>query len=99
MVEALGDQLLAGAALADHQHRPVERRGAFAFGARSGWADPEVGHELGRAPRQRANSSVARRPKRLMKNSSRFRSGLIGKSMLRMNEKPIFTERFGWGTR
>ncbi len=28
MVEALGDQLLAGAALADHQHRPVERRGA-----------------------------------------------------------------------
>ena len=28
MVETLGDQLLAGAALADHQHRPVERRGA-----------------------------------------------------------------------
>ena len=28
MVEALGDQLLAGAALADDQHRPVERRGA-----------------------------------------------------------------------
>ena len=27
-MEALGDQLLAGAALADHQHRPVERRGA-----------------------------------------------------------------------
>ena len=28
MVEAFGDQLLAGAALADHQHRPIERRGA-----------------------------------------------------------------------
>jgi hypothetical protein len=28
MVQALGDQLLAGAALADHQHRAVERRGA-----------------------------------------------------------------------
>ena len=28
MVKALGDQLLAGAALADDQHRPVERRGA-----------------------------------------------------------------------
>ena len=28
MVEPLGDQLLAGAALADDQHRPVERRGA-----------------------------------------------------------------------
>ena len=28
MVEPLGDQLLAGAALADHQHRAVERRGA-----------------------------------------------------------------------
>ncbi len=28
MVEALGDQLLAGAALADDEHRPVERRGA-----------------------------------------------------------------------
>ena len=28
MVQALGDQLLAGAALADHQDRPVERRGA-----------------------------------------------------------------------
>jgi hypothetical protein len=28
MVKALGDQLLAGATLADHQHRPVKRRGA-----------------------------------------------------------------------
>ena len=28
MVKALGDQLLAGAALADDEHRPVERRGA-----------------------------------------------------------------------
>src|SRR5437868_5748118 len=28
MVQALGDQLLAGAALADDQHRPIERRGA-----------------------------------------------------------------------
>ena len=27
-MQPLGDQLLAGAALADHQHRPVERRGA-----------------------------------------------------------------------
>jgi hypothetical protein len=26
MVQSLGDQLLAGAALANHQHRPVERR-------------------------------------------------------------------------
>ena len=26
MVETLGDQFLAGAALADHQHRPVEQR-------------------------------------------------------------------------
>src|SRR5687768_18282045 len=28
MVEPLGDQLLAGAALADYQHRAIERRGA-----------------------------------------------------------------------
>ncbi len=28
MVEALGDQFLAGPALSDHQHRAIERRGA-----------------------------------------------------------------------
>jgi hypothetical protein len=28
MVQTLGDQFLAGTAFADHQHRPVERRGA-----------------------------------------------------------------------
>ena len=28
MMQAFGDQLLAGAALADDEHRPVERRGA-----------------------------------------------------------------------
>jgi hypothetical protein len=28
VVETLGDQLLAGSALTDHQHRPVERCGA-----------------------------------------------------------------------
>ena len=27
-MKALGDQLFAGAALADHQHRAIERRGA-----------------------------------------------------------------------